>query len=216
MSIAADANASGTSIGTTNTWSHTVGSGSDRVLFVGISGKGTDPNDTTGITYGGVALLRISAFRAPATGLPWLELWQLTNPSTGTANVVVSYGVLNVHSGVSVSYSGVIQWGWFDLFGNDSEDGSSDLNISITSILENSWLMTAVGTVTTAALSYTNLTEIKRDSAVAMADSAGTVSPGSHSLKVTTNFVDLLAITLVLEPSGGPSRVIFPLIGMDI
>lgn len=216
MSIATDANASGTSTGMTNTWSHTVGSGSNRVLFVGISGRGTDPNDTTGVTYGGVALSLIHAFRAPATGLPWLELWQLTNPSTGAANVVASYSNSNPHSGVSVSYSGVIQWGWFDLFSEDSEDGSADLNISITSILANCWLMTVVGTVTTAVLSYTGLTQVKRDSAVAIADSAGTVSAGSNSLKVTTDFVDLTAITLVLEPSGGEARVIFPLIGMDI
>lgn len=210
MSIAADANSGGTSTGTTNTWSHTVGAGSNRVLLVGLTGRGTDPNNTTGVTYGGVALTRVAAFRSPITGLPWLELWQLTNPATGAANIVATYGTSQAHSGVSVSYAGVIQTKWFDLVQTAAEDGSANLTVSATAILANCWIVVIVGTVAASVLSYTGLTSVNRNSQAAVADTAGTVTVGAHSVTVTTDFVDLEAIVLVLEPSGGKARTLFP------
>lgn len=211
MSIGADASGGGTSTGTTNTWSHVVGAGSDRALFVGLSGRGSSDNNTISVTYGGVALSLVHAFRAPITGLAWCELWQLTNPATGTANVVATYGTSQAHSGVSVSYSGVLQSGWFDLISEQAEDGSADLTFSMTSILANSWLLVVGQTFSGATLSFSGgLTFVGQSDTMAVADSAGSVSIGATSVTVTTTVVDIEAIGLILEPSGGGARALFP------
>jgi hypothetical protein len=217
MAIARDASAGGTSTGTTNTWAHTVGSLTNGALLIGISGRGSGLNNTTSVTYAGVPCSLIHAFRAPATGLAWLELWQLTNPPAGTANVVATYGTSQAHSGVSISYSGVIQFGWFDLIDEQSEDGSASLTWSQTSILANSWLLVVGETFTTATLTFSGaLTFVRQSDTIAMADSNGTVTVGGHSVTVTTTVVDIEAIGLIIEPAGGQARVLFPLVGLDI
>src|SRR5438128_7561958 len=90
---------------TTLTWSHTVGAGSSRILVVGVSNQNTT-RPVTGITYGGTALTRVGFQNAPGTQNR-MELWSLTAPSPGTANVVVTFSGLVEAVGGSVSFTGV-------------------------------------------------------------------------------------------------------------
>ncbi len=86
-------------------WSHTVGSGSNRVLVVGVVGA-----CVPSVTYGGVALTHAGQVynnnQAPAS----TDLFVLVNPATGTNTVRVSYsGCTSDVEGGSISFTGVDQ-----------------------------------------------------------------------------------------------------------
>jgi hypothetical protein len=70
------------------TWAHTVGSGSNRLLLVGVSLSQFNSASVTSVTYGGQGLTR-AAF-AVNSGQTRSEVWRLVAPPVGTANVVVS------------------------------------------------------------------------------------------------------------------------------
>jgi len=117
-----------TSAGTTLTWSHTIGSGTNRMLIVGVAMRATT---VSGITYNGVALTKIRSDR-PGSDVD-SELWYLPEaslPSTGTYDVVVTGSVSQQWIAGAVSYSGVSQLG--DNFGTSvvSPTTSSSLNVT--------------------------------------------------------------------------------------
>ncbi len=93
-----------TASGNSLSWSHTVASGSDRVLYVtlAIDGVGAGVNS---VTYGGVNLTQVGR----TAGNHAVEIWRLVNPSEGTANVVVSLGATTAIKGGAVTYNGVDQ-----------------------------------------------------------------------------------------------------------
>ncbi|MCA9061772.1 MAG: DUF4347 domain-containing protein, partial [Planctomycetaceae bacterium] len=86
------------------TWSHTVNSGTDRVLYVqiAIDGLGAGVNS---VTYGGVALTQVGR----GTGNHAVEIWRLIAPSVGTANVVISFGGTTAAAAGAMTLNGVDQ-----------------------------------------------------------------------------------------------------------
>lgn len=110
MAIAFDASSQGSNNNTTSlTVSHTVGSGSDRVLYVFVaSDDGTDDLAGATVTYGGTSL------GSPLTtvsigGTNWLYIWRMIAPPTGTANIVCSSGTNMYLTMIASSWSGVDQ-----------------------------------------------------------------------------------------------------------
>jgi hypothetical protein len=92
QTIAVDNVSSGTGTATPITVSHATGSGTDRLMLVGISGASTGPNlDVSGVTYGGVALSLVGT-RAYA-GYQKIWIYGLVAPATGTADVVVTFSI---------------------------------------------------------------------------------------------------------------------------
>ena len=81
---------------TTLAWSHTVGSGSNRILIVGISyvyvvEPGLSPSDVTSVTYGTASLTLIpGATKVSSSNNVHVELWALQDPPTGTATITVT------------------------------------------------------------------------------------------------------------------------------
>jgi len=73
---------------TSLTWSHAVGTGSSRLLIVGVSVRDTTKGSATGVTYGGTSLTLIG--RATNGTTVETTQWYLLNPTSGTANVVVT------------------------------------------------------------------------------------------------------------------------------
>lgn len=109
---------------TTLSWTHTVGSGSNRALFVGISA--TSQAATTPITsLPTVPLtnLNFTILSVTDNGVPMQQvafaaaidrqvgIYQLVNPPTGANNIVVTFtaGTVTNASGNSVSFTGVNQ-----------------------------------------------------------------------------------------------------------
>ncbi len=93
---------------------HTVGAAPKLVAVVGVTNR--DGNETvTGVKYGGTPLTRIG-FRNGHGNANRVEIWSLTAPSPGTANVVVSLsGSVDVVGG-AISFSGVNQTTPFGTF----------------------------------------------------------------------------------------------------
>ncbi len=84
-------------------WAHTVNSGSNSVLFVGLS---IDNGATaTGVTYGGQAMTLVGRSAGSGTA----ELWCLVAPALGTANIVVTVGSSQKVVGGAVAFDGVDQ-----------------------------------------------------------------------------------------------------------
>lgn len=80
-----------------NTWSHTIGTGDDRILIVTQKAfNNISPNNSipTSITYDGSPLIKApnSAFFTDGSTFDLtVEIWYLVDPPVGTANVVVTY-----------------------------------------------------------------------------------------------------------------------------
>lgn len=103
-------------VGVTNlTWSHTVGNGNSRALFVGVSSSvstlpGTAVERVSGVTYNGIVLTRIGTQFSPSA-IPnnSVEIFRLVAPPSGTADIQVSIipSTANYAIGGAVSFTGV-------------------------------------------------------------------------------------------------------------
>lgn len=89
---------------TTQTWAHTVPSGNNRVLVVGISLR-TLTRTVTSLTYGGTALTKIGSSNIRMG----VELWRLVGPAVGTANIVATWSGSSDLVGWSGSFTNVDQ-----------------------------------------------------------------------------------------------------------
>ena len=88
--IAIDATSSGTGTTSPITVSHPTGSGTNRLMLVGISGaRSSGTVAVSGVTYGGVALSLVGTQAYAAYQKIWI--YQLVAPATGTADVVVTF-----------------------------------------------------------------------------------------------------------------------------
>ena len=100
-----DGASSDVQVGTSMTWSHTVGSGVDQILIVGLS---TDTTVVNSVTYGGQALTLIGSQDDPG-GSSRVELWYLLAPPTGTNDIVATFADTTRAIGGATSWSGVNQ-----------------------------------------------------------------------------------------------------------
>lgn len=110
MAIAFDAATSfngGASQVSSVTFAHTVGSGANRILVVGVALRNGTGQSVTGVTYNGVAMT--SAGVAINGTTVRTSLWTLVNPASGTHDVVVSMSAAAVVAGGAHSYTGVDQ-----------------------------------------------------------------------------------------------------------
>jgi hypothetical protein len=112
-------------LGTSLTWSHTIGTSANRILVVGVqlridSGTGNPGATTrvTAVTFNGTALTCLVALAdnnsgscgnaaSGTAGFLRSEIWYLLNPGSATASVVVTTNNSTVFGGGSTSYSGV-------------------------------------------------------------------------------------------------------------
>ena len=124
--ITFDATGSGSGGGASSiTYSHTVGSGNNRALIVGVFEQS---DSVTGVTYNGTSLTRAGTkVRVGTTGgLEYVHLFYLANPDSGANNVVVSRSTsANAFQAYSVSLAGVDQDDPLvttDTFSSDSAD----------------------------------------------------------------------------------------------
>lgn len=117
------------------TVSHTTGSGSDRFMLVGVSLWNEDLETVSSVTYGGVALTRIGTAQNSDDGR--VEIWKLVNPSSGTANVSISFSS-RVQKGAGagvMTFSGVDQSDPHDSFQSDTGN-SGQASITISSVTD--------------------------------------------------------------------------------
>jgi hypothetical protein len=102
-SISLDSSSSGSGTNSQITYQHTVGTGNNQILIVGISQWSGDDN-ITGVTYNGdVMTLLDSQDNAPA----FSHLYYLKNPDQGTFDIVVDFSTDTDASSVATSWNDV-------------------------------------------------------------------------------------------------------------
>jgi MSHA biogenesis protein MshQ len=108
------------------TFSHTVASGSNRLLVVGVSFDNDNSETVTGITFGGAALTKSGSIANSDDARA--EIWYLIAPTVTTANVVVSLsGTLSSERGIvagALNLTGVHQTTPVGTFQSDEADGN--------------------------------------------------------------------------------------------
>lgn len=93
-----------TSGATSLTWSHTVNSGSDRLLIVSLS-LSDAAGSVASVTYGGTALTLVGRY----SNNHRVEMWRLVAPAVGTANIVANFGTSTAAVGAAITFNGVLQ-----------------------------------------------------------------------------------------------------------
>jgi len=94
----------GPTCGITLSWSHTVGSGSNRILVVGVAINADGIPQISGISYGSSSLTAL-----PTSAPNWIAMYYLLNPPIGTRTVTVTFDMIpprSVSAG-SISYFNV-------------------------------------------------------------------------------------------------------------
>lgn len=86
-------------------WSHTISSGSQRILTVGIATdvKGKDPN---AVTFGAQPMTKVAADKSDDTSI---TLWSLVAPLVSTANIVATFAQSLNSVGGAADFTGVNQ-----------------------------------------------------------------------------------------------------------
>jgi hypothetical protein len=127
--------------GTTNTLStsYTVGSGSNRLLAVGLIGDsfgGSD--DITSVTYNGVSMTL--AAKHTTGGERNTYLYYLLNPASGSNTVAITSTNTHYLLAGAADYDGVRQSGQPDATAESNDSGVNDSYASsITTVANNSW-----------------------------------------------------------------------------
>ena len=138
---------SGVSLSSTS-WSHTVGTGSDRVLIVGIALEDTSTADLTvsSVTYNGVAMTAVpnSIATDGSSTFNRTQLFYQLSPASGTHTVAIAFGgsVNGVNVG-AVSLSGVNAAAPAAAATSILDSGTA-LSASINVATANSWLVDVV------------------------------------------------------------------------
>lgn len=135
----------GSSSAGSNTVSFTVGSGSNRILWVGTSWANAI-EQVTAITYAGVSLTKVDNALHTTTAC---SLWYLVNPTSGANNIVITALGGVTYFGYASSYSGSKQTGVPDANVKDQTTTASAgspapnaINPSITTVADNTWIIT--------------------------------------------------------------------------
>lgn len=188
MAIAFDAVTYATGgTGTSLTFSHTT-SGTNRILVVNIFQNDNAGDTTTGVTYGGVAMTRVSVVQN--TSSPYLSRnyqYILINPTSGANNVVISNTSNNLEAW-ALSYTGAKQSSQPDAF-TTSTGNVQNFTTTLTTVADNCWTV-ILGRAGTGGGSVSAGTGTTARGTVAVneisGDSNGALSAGSNSM--TLNF----------------------------
>lgn len=169
-------------------WSHVVGGGNNRALFVGIGDRSN--RSITSVTFGSQSLKRVS-FANPGTDTR-AELWVLVNPTTGTSTITVTASQSTTQSAISVSFIGVDQsspvffssgWGGWSSVGTADPIATMSVPSSYGMLILDVITRQATGDFTVVA----GQTEIREQD--------GTANVTSMSTKVATNGVTTMGWT---------------------
>lgn len=222
MAIAFNAAADGGNTVGNLTFSYTSGSGSNRLLVVGIvgdspiAGGGLNADDITSVTYAGVAMT-LAIKLAPGTHPfnRWLYLYYLLAPATGSNNVVISISGSHFVGAGAADYTGVKQSSQPDATTSQIGAGAvTSLTTSITTIADNSWAILVensydANAAPNAGTGATRRTFDATFGAWGIFDSNAAITPaGSYSMTTSlNNSVDTISHVIAsFQPDTGSGR----------
>lgn len=145
MAIALDntSSSSGSTV-TSLSWTHTINTVSNTVLFVTVQvfdDTSTAERTVSGITYNGVALTKIDRLD---NGNVAAELWYLINPISGARTIAITCGGTNDFIAASgASFTGVDQATPIDISGTGSGFGLTASD-AVTTVTDNAWVIDSI------------------------------------------------------------------------
>ncbi len=117
------------------TFALNVGSGSNRLLVVGVGVNNSSADAPTGVTYNNVAMIKLDDNTGANTDG---SLWYLLNPSSGANNVVITMAGSRAEIiGVAASYTGVKQTGPPDAHTGGGQFANSPSSHTLTTVASN-------------------------------------------------------------------------------
>lgn len=209
MAIVVGNTSSGTASATTVTVSHTVASGSNRLLVVATCVLQASVPNYTGVTFNGIAMTKIDD-ALTGGGLRRTALWYLLAPDVGTFNIVVTVDALPVWLRcANADYTGVAQQAYESTAKIDQNVTSpTDVPVTLSPSTANSWFMGAAdarsaiitsGTNSFYRVGSTNDEPVLIDTNGAIAGTGNTTF--SYSAGVGTDWEQF--ITASFAPAGG-------------
>lgn len=176
----------GSGTGTSLTYAHTC-TGDKRILFVGVNLYNPGADDLTGVTYASVAMTQIAKVSNASGSGQISYLYYLINPATGANNVVISKnnGAATIRSNAA-SYRGAKQSEQPDASGTNSTNASINISKSVTTIVENCWMVSFTFNDGAQVLESTGTTA--RNTAgvfMAIGDSNAALPVGAYSMAWT-------------------------------
>jgi len=127
-------------------WSHTTGSGEDRLLVVGDSHHNSQDRTVSSITYNSVSMTLVRTDVKSAIDYSRSALYYLVNPDSGSKTVVVTLsGVVTQHgAGGAITYTGAAQTGQPDA-DNGANGESTSPSVAVTTTEDNCWVVSVLG-----------------------------------------------------------------------
>jgi hypothetical protein len=191
----------------TDTLTHafTVGSGTDRYLFVS---AGCDSGHTvTSVTYAGVSMALVD-FKVSSSN--YLSQWALANPASGSNNVVVTTNAsATVIACNEISFDGVEQTGQPEASNTAITSSGSTLGNAVTTLTDNAWVVISAQSDSQDVTASTNVTATSSNNP--LTGYYGPKTPaGSITLTVANGLGDITSIVAAIAPAGAAPSVTFP------
>jgi len=130
---------------TSETFSHTVGTGSNRILMVFVTSEDSTATDrdVTGVTYNAVAMTRCDTPRVE--GNCESEWWYLVSPDEGAHDVVITWtGTVTSGGGIAISYFGAKQTGQPDAVASQGASSTDTIAQDIVTVADSSVVFTGI------------------------------------------------------------------------
>jgi hypothetical protein len=180
--VVAESRSSATANATTLSWSHTVGTGTNRFLLVGVSIRNAN-NTVTRVSYAGQALTYVGA-QSNGDGTVRVELWSLQAPPSGTATVTMTLSGGAKMVGGAVSFTGVdpmAPLGAFTSAGSPGAINNTNPSVALTDALSN-WMAVSVVATEGSAGSLTPASGQTRQYTLFYGNSGGDVAGGASTV----------------------------------
>ena len=182
---------------TSLTWSHTVNSGDNRILTVGLS---LISGQSTSVTYGGNAM----TLAGRHIGTHTIEIWRLLSPMVGTANIVANFSGSLEAIGGAAAFDGVDQTNPTGVFaGAGTDSGTASVTVaSAVGDLVIDTMFVDLPTAVTAQGGQTEHWELTNGRTGAGSTKAGDTSVTMSWTLASADEWDIGAVSLKAAPSG--------------
>lgn len=188
MAITLDAvTAAGTAwvnMGTSYSFSHTVGSGSDRLLLVWV-GNGSTADTVSAVSYNGVSMT-LSKKQARSDNALYGYVWYLVNPDSGAHNVTITHSSAETfaNSGAA-SFTGCYQGAPEATTGGNPT--ATSLTLTVTTTSDNCWLFGGfyASGATMSAGSGTTFIGTSTGTTISAHSNGAKTPAGSHSMSAS-------------------------------
>ncbi len=196
-----------TSTANSISWSHTTGTGNDRILLVAVDviRSSITPTTINSVTYNGAALTQLASGLYNNDPRVRSYVFYLLNPSPGSNTIVASFASSTLAVGGSATYTNVNQT--TPILANSTASGSgTSQSVSVTALGANSKVLFGhLGTSRTSSYSITDSQTTRWAQTSQLYKSFGSdksVSSGSISTSWTTsNTASWVAIAVLLQPT---------------